>query len=92
MPADIATMIAAGERQHAKKFGAAADLARLPSDVTANRILITAEAASFVGYSVPHWREMYRDGRAPPPIRLSARRFGWKISTLLAWLDEKAAA
>jgi predicted DNA-binding transcriptional regulator AlpA len=90
--ADIATMIAAGERQHAKKFGTSADLARLPGDVTANRILITSEAAALVGYSIPHWREMYRDGRAPAPIRLSARRYGWKIKTLLEWLDEKAAA
>lgn len=67
-------------------------LARLPPSVTDNRILKTDETAALAGYSVPHWREMYRDGRAPAPIRLSARRYGWKVSTILAWLDEKAAA
>jgi predicted DNA-binding transcriptional regulator AlpA len=87
------TMLAAGERQHRQKFGAPADvLSRLPPSVTDNRILKTDEAAALAGYSVAHWREMYRDGRVPTPIRLSARRYGWKVSTILAWLDEKAAA
>ena len=67
-------------------------LSRLPVSVTDNRVLKTDEVAAMTGYSVAHWREMYRDGRAPAPIRLSARRYGWKVSTILAWLDEKAAA
>jgi predicted DNA-binding transcriptional regulator AlpA len=86
-------MLAAGERQHRQKFGAPLDvLGRLPASVTDNRILKTDETAALAGYSVAHWREMYRDGRAPAPIRLSARRYGWKVSTILAWLDSKADA
>jgi prophage regulatory protein len=91
--ADIATMIAAGDRQYAKKMGAAFTdpLSRLPTSVTDNRILKTDEAAALAGYSVPHWRELYRSGQVPAPIRLSARRYGWKVSTILNWLDSKAA-
>lgn len=65
-------------------------LSELPTSITDNRILKTDETAALAGYSVQHWREMYRDGRAPAPIKLSARRYGWKVSTILGWLDSKA--
>lgn len=67
-------------------------LGRQPTSVTDNRILKTNEAAALVGYSIPHWRELYRNGQAPAPIRLSARRYGWKFGVLMAWLDAKASA
>lgn len=66
-------------------------LSKLPADVTRHRILNTAEAAALCRYSVQHWRELYRAGAVPEPIRLSARRYGWKLDTLLAWLDAKAS-
>lgn len=34
------------------------------------------------------WR-MVREGRFPPPIRLTASRLGWRWSTVLAWLSER---
>jgi prophage regulatory protein len=63
----------------------------LPQDLTADRMVGTFEAATFCGYSTSHWRQMFRTGRAPPPIRLSARKLGWKISTLRAWIASKEA-
>lgn len=63
----------------------------LPKDLTADRMVGTFEAATFCGYSTSHWRQMFRTGQAPPPIRLSARKLGWKISTLRAWIASKEA-
>ena len=85
-------MVAAGDRQHAKKFGLSDPLSRLPADVTENRMLITKEAAALCGYSADQWRELYQRGLAPPPVKLSARRYAWKLKTLLDWIDSKAAA
>jgi predicted DNA-binding transcriptional regulator AlpA len=89
---DITAALPAGARQEIKKFGLPDPLSRLPADVTENRMLITKEAAALCGYSADQWRELYQSGLAPPPVKLSARRYAWKLKTLLAWLDEKAAA
>lgn len=65
-------------------------LQNLPTEITKNRILTTVEAAALCRYSTNHFRELYRTGKVPPPIRLSARRYGWKVSTIVEWLDSKA--
>jgi predicted DNA-binding transcriptional regulator AlpA len=65
-------------------------LSALP-DLAVDRMVGTLEAAAFCGYSTSHWRQMFRTGQAPPPIRLSARKLGWKISTLRAWIAAKEA-
>jgi predicted DNA-binding transcriptional regulator AlpA len=62
-------------------------LATLPTEIAWHRILDTAEAAEFCGFSVPHWRRLYRSGRAPPPIRLSTRKLGWRAGDLIIWLQ-----
>jgi len=90
--ADIATTIAAGERQHAKKFGRPDPLSRLPADVTENRMLIAREAAALCGYGYDQWQKLYQKGLTPPPVKLSARKYAWKLKTLLDWIDSKAAA
>ena len=56
------------------------------------RILTTEEAAKFCGYSTSRWRYLYGSGLAPAPLKLSARKNGWKIEALEAWLDSKAGA
>ena len=65
---------------------------QLPSDLAHDRIVGTDTAAAYAGYSTSHWRDLVRTGKAPAPIRLSARKLGWKISTLRRWIDSKAAA
>jgi predicted DNA-binding transcriptional regulator AlpA len=82
----------AGARQEIKKFGLPDPLSRLPADVTENRMLITKEAAAFCGYSADQWRELYQRGLVPPPVKLSARKYAWRLKTLLDWIDSKAAA
>ena len=67
-------------------------LTNLPSELQQHRILLTNEAAAFCGYEAGTWRKLYRAGKAPQPIELSARRYGWKAGTLIRWLNEKAEA
>lgn len=65
-------------------------LADLPSEIQQHRVLTTEQSAEFCSYSVVQWRTLVRNGDAPPPIKLSARKHGWKAKTLIAWLNEKA--
>jgi predicted DNA-binding transcriptional regulator AlpA len=67
-------------------------LSSLPSELQQHRILVTEQAAQFCGYSVSQWRTLVREGRAPKPIALSARRNGWKAGTLIQWLNSKTEA
>jgi predicted DNA-binding transcriptional regulator AlpA len=55
-------------------------------------MLTTQQAAAFLGYSVSHWRQMFRTGQSPPPIRLSERKLVWRLSTLREWVAQKEAA
>jgi prophage regulatory protein len=63
----------------------------LPPEVTRCRILDTAEAAEFCKLSVPHWRRLYRTGKVPRPVRLSARKYGWRIGDLIDFIDARIA-
>ena len=66
-------------------------LNELPADFARHRVLNANEAAAFCSFSVPHWRRLYRAGRVPRPLQLSARKLGWRISDLIEWLARKAA-
>ena len=55
----------------------------LPSDIASQRMVGPADAAAFLGVSLPHFRRMYRDGRVPAPVRLSERVIRWRLSTLM---------
>lgn len=62
----------------------------LPADLARHQILKTAQAAAFCNYSVSHWRRLYRSGAVPRPIKLSPRRFGWRIGDLTDWLEQRS--
>ena len=55
------------------------------TDISRYRIIGSAEAAAFCNISLPHFRRMYRTGKAPAPIRLSERKLGWRVGDLLDW-------
>jgi predicted DNA-binding transcriptional regulator AlpA len=61
----------------------------LPVDISRHRVLSAAESAAFLNLSIPHFRRLYRSGDVPAPIKLSARRLGWRVSTLIEWLDAR---
>ena len=63
-------------------------LENLEAALREQRILVTEQAAAFCGYSVPQWRDLYKSGGVPAPIRLSTRKYGWRVATLNAWLEK----
>ena len=66
-------------------------LSQLPPDLIRHRVLDTAEAAAFCRFSVAHWRRLYRKGQAPSPVRLSARKSGWRVGDLIDWIETQRA-
>ncbi len=63
----------------------------LPPELARSRVLDSAQAARFWGVSLPHWRRMYRLGQVPKPIKLSARKLGWRVGDLIDALAARAA-
>jgi predicted DNA-binding transcriptional regulator AlpA len=47
-------------------------------------VLDAKQAAAFIGLSVVHWRRV-----CPPPVMLSARRQGWVLADIIAWIEER---
>ncbi len=62
-------------------------LNQLPTDIGRHRVLDTAEAAQFCRFSIAHWRRLYRAGKAPAPVRLSTRKYGWRVGDLIDWIE-----
>ena len=63
----------------------------LPEALARQRILSTTEAAQFVGLGIDRFRDLYRLGKVPKPILIGERKFGWKLGTLIDWIDERVA-
>lgn len=60
----------------------------IPQSVSGRQLLDTQQAAKVSGYSVAHFRYLAKQGVAPAPVRLSARKLGWRVSDLNRWVDE----
>jgi predicted DNA-binding transcriptional regulator AlpA len=61
-------------------------LRELHPDMARHRVLNTVEAATFLNFSVPHFRRLYRSGGVPAPMQLSTRKLGWKAGDLIDWV------
>ncbi|MBM1169910.1 helix-turn-helix transcriptional regulator [Microvirga arabica] len=61
-------------------------ISALPEEVSRHRVLSTAEAAALCGFSIPHFRRLYRSGVVPSPIQLSTRKLGFKTGDLIDWI------
>jgi predicted DNA-binding transcriptional regulator AlpA len=59
---------------------------QLPAELARHRVLDTAQSAAFCNFSVPHWRRLYRAGKVPPRVRLSSRKYGWRIGDLIDFI------
>src|SRR5215203_326280 len=64
-------------------------LETLPPELIRSRIFDTSEAAAFCGFSVAHWRRLYRTRKVPKPIQLSTRKLGWRAGDLIDWLQSR---
>jgi predicted DNA-binding transcriptional regulator AlpA len=65
-------------------------LPTLSHDFEKSRILNSAQSAQFIGLSVPHFRRLYRCGKAPKPLLIGERKYGWRAGDLVAWLASRA--
>src|SRR4051794_14896707 len=74
------------------KSTAAVALNQLPPDLQRTRVIGTAEAAALNNFSIPHWRRLYRTGKVPKPIRISDRKFGWRLGDLIDFIEARAAS
>jgi predicted DNA-binding transcriptional regulator AlpA len=52
-----------------------------------DRVVSEAETAKIIGYSKDTLRREFRAGRAPPRVRLSGRRIGYRLSAIYSWLE-----
>lgn len=59
-------------------------------DFEKSRILNSAQSAEFIGLSVPHFRRLYRSGKAPKPLLIGDRKYGWRAGDLVQWLASRA--
>jgi predicted DNA-binding transcriptional regulator AlpA len=64
-------------------------LRNLPPEIALNQILVTAQAGPFCGYSPNRWRELARDGLAPPPMKVGPHRLGWRVADLIQWIESR---
>jgi predicted DNA-binding transcriptional regulator AlpA len=82
-----------GERPPKKKqTGEAALIRGVACDVAEfelDRVVSEAQAAKILGYSKDTLRREFRAGRAPPRVRLSDRRIGYRLSVLYAFLEAR---
>ena len=77
-------------KKAARETAAIAALNSLPVDLGRNRVIDAKSSAAFWGVSLPHWRRMYRCGKAPRPIKVSDRKLGWRIGDLVDALAKRA--
>ena len=64
---------------------------RLEQSLAAMQVIDEQEAADVLGLSADTLRRRVRDGTGPIRINLSARRVGYRVGDLLAWLDKRAS-
>jgi predicted DNA-binding transcriptional regulator AlpA len=60
----------------------------IPGDTfNLDRVVSENEAAAILGYSKDTLRREFAAGRAPPRVRLSGRRIGYRLSAIYAFLE-----
>ena len=67
-------------------------LDNVPAALNRERLLDTAQSAEFLGFSVPHFRRLYRANRVPAPIKIGERKYGWRLGGLIDLVASKAEA
>lgn len=70
----------------------AGPLADAHSQIAMSRVVGSAEAAAFCNYSLAHWLRLTRAGKTPTPVRLSTRKLGWRIGSLVDFVNDARAA
>lgn len=58
----------------------------------ASRVLTRQEAARALKISIPTLDRIHLAGTGPKRLRLSARRVGYRLSDLIAWMERETEA
>lgn len=64
---------------------------QLPQDFARNRVVGSDEAARFLGFSIAHFRRLYRRRVVPSPIKISDRKYGWRVGDLADFAASRGA-
>src|SRR5688500_7062215 len=59
-------------------------------EITRSQVIGAQQTANILGYSVVHFRRLYRSGLFPPPLRISARKCGWRVGDVIDFIEAKA--
>ena len=60
--------------------------------LNAHRVLDSAQAAAFCGYSVHRWRQLNREGRVPKGVRINGGKIGFRLADLIAFNAKREEA
>jgi predicted DNA-binding transcriptional regulator AlpA len=58
-------------------------------DLDSVRVLTRPEAVKALGVSIRTWERLEAAGDAPPKVRLSQGRIGYRLSDIQNWLDRR---
>jgi prophage regulatory protein len=65
------------------------DSTLLPVRDTPEQLVRLPEVLKLVGVGRSTWLRGVREGRCPPPVRLSQRARAWKMSQIQQWIDDR---
>jgi predicted DNA-binding transcriptional regulator AlpA len=64
----------------------------LPAELNRDRLLDSEQAALFLGFSLAHFRRLYRSGVVPTPLRIGERKLAWRAGTLADFVAAKESS
>jgi prophage regulatory protein len=65
------------------------NMAALPAELNRHRIIPTPRALELVGVSPAQWRRLRAEGLAPQPVMIGARKQGYRLGSLLDWMEAR---
>ena len=64
----------------------------IPAELQRDRLLDSEQAALFLGFSLAHFRRLYRNGVVPTPIRIGERKLAWRAGALADFVAAKESS
>jgi predicted DNA-binding transcriptional regulator AlpA len=61
----------------------------LPNDLNRDRLLDSEQSAQFLGFSLAHFRRLYRAGTVPAPLKIGERKLAWRAGALADFVASK---
>jgi predicted DNA-binding transcriptional regulator AlpA len=67
---------------------------KLPANIERNRVLNSKQVAEIFGYSPHHFLQLCKDrgNSLPKPIKIGARKYGWRVGDIEDYLASRTAA